>query len=128
MNFDLPPRIINEHGKVRSVGFEMEFGGIDLDETARILLSLFSGRLIRENEYIYTLHTPLGPFRLEADSNFLKEKKYEKYFHALGMDDSSLAHGVEDIVSSLAGTLIPFEVVMPPLPIGARRTNSRGLA
>ncbi|MBX3020893.1 MAG: amidoligase family protein [Bdellovibrionales bacterium] len=119
MNFFLPSRIKNEHGETRMVGFEMEFGGLDLEETAQILIDLFGGSVIRVNPYIYKVPTHLGEFQLEADSNFLKERKFERYFKALGLDptDSVLAGGVEEALASLAGTLIPFEVVMPPMPI-----------
>lgn len=119
MKFALPPRTHNQHGELRTVGFEMEFGGIELEETARILLSLFGGNLIRKSPYVFKIATDLGEFTLEADSNFLKERSYERYFRALGLDprDSVLATSVEDAVASLAGTLIPFEIAMPPLAI-----------
>jgi hypothetical protein len=116
--FLLPPRIFDENGELRTVGFEVEFGGVGLDETAQIIISLFGGRAYRESQYLYRITTELGEFQLEADSMFLKQKKYERYFRALGLDPSAtFAHGLEDAIASLAGTLIPFEIVMPPLPI-----------
>lgn len=119
MTFQLPPRIHNEHGQLRTVGFEMEFGGVDLDQTARIVLDLFGGTLRKETQYVYKVATHLGEFQLEADSHFLQERKYERYFRALGLNprESALAQGVEDAIASLAGTVIPFEIVSPPLRI-----------
>lgn len=117
--FALPPRVHDQRGHVRTVGFEMEFGGVSLEETAALVTGLFGGKTECESQYIYHLHTDLGEFQLEADSAFLKEKKYERYLRALGLDleTSAVAQSVEGALSSLAGTLIPFEVVMPPLPI-----------
>lgn len=119
MEFQLPPRLLNEDGELRTVGFEMEFGGVDLDRTAEIVMSLFGGKLQRESAYVYKVATELGEFQLEADSVFLKERKYERYFRALGLNptESALAHGVEEAIASLAGSVIPFEIVSPPLPI-----------
>jgi hypothetical protein len=119
MDFQLPPRIFNEKGEKRRVGFELEFGGLSLEETSRILTLLFGGSALRESDYVYRVHTYIGDFTLEADSNFLKNKKYEKYLKMLGLspETSQLGHDIEEALSKLAGTLIPFEVVMPPLPI-----------
>ena len=119
MSFLLPPRLENEQGHVRTVGFELEFGGVQLTESADILKTLFGGEIIRDGEYVYRVASPLGDFQVEADSAFLKEKRHEKYLKALGVTspDSRLAHGVTDALSHLAGTLIPFEIIMPPLKI-----------
>lgn len=119
MDFLLPPRLEDENGQTRTVGFELEFGGVDLEETATVLQNLFGGVIERQSPYYYQVRTSLGAFTAEADSSFLKEKKFEDYFRALGLDPehSSLAHGVEDAVAALAGTLIPFEVATPPLPL-----------
>ncbi len=108
MDFQLPPRIYNENGEKRRVGFELEFGGLPLESAAQILLLLFGGDLTRKNEFEFSLQTTLGKFVLEADSSFLKEKKHEKYFKLIGLDEA---------VGKLAGTLIPFEIATPPLPI-----------
>jgi hypothetical protein len=108
MDFHLPPRIYNENGEKRRVGFELEFGGLPLESTAQILLLLFGGSLHRLNEFEFHLDTTLGRFVLEADSSFLKEGKHEKYFKAIGLDEA---------VAGLAGKIIPFEIATPPLPI-----------
>jgi hypothetical protein len=119
MEFRLPPRIYNENGEKRRVGFELEFGGLSLDSTAQILMLLFGGRLNRESEFVYRIQTGMGEYVLEADSSFLKSRKHEKYLKLLGLDPrtSTLAHNVDEAVGKLAGTLIPFEIATPPLPI-----------
>jgi len=119
MEFQVPPRLYTQNGEKRRVGFELEFGGLPLENTAQILLLLFDGQLKRESEFVFKISTTLGQFGLEADSSFLKSKKYEKYMRLVGLDPGSpgLAHEVEEAVAKLAGTLIPFEIVMPPLPM-----------
>lgn len=119
MNFYLPPRMNKQNGEKRRVGFELEFGGMSLDETAEILVKLFGGTIRKQGAYITCVDTPLGAFQIEADSNFLKKKKYEKYLQLIGLppDQSALGHNIEELVGKLAGTLIPFEVVTPPLNI-----------
>lgn len=119
MSFLLPPRLENKLGHTRTVGFELEFGGVPLEESAQILKDLFGGEVVRDGDFIYRVTSPLGDFQVEADSAFLKEKRYEKYLRAVGLSspDSRLAAGVTDALSHLAGTLIPFEVIMPPLKI-----------
>lgn len=119
INFELPPRTHTDEGKLRLVGFELEFGGVNTAETAEILRQLFGGEIKREGDLSYRIQTDLGEFLVEADSTFLKEKKYERYFRAIGLSpgESTIANGIEDVLTALAGTLVPFEVVMPPLPI-----------
>lgn len=119
MNFQLPPRIRKADGEKRRVGFELEFGGLPLDEAAKILVQLFGGTVERKSEFIYKAQTSLGDFCLEADSTFLKDKKYERYLDYVGLEreSSAIAQNIEGMFAKLAGTLIPFEIVMPPLPI-----------
>lgn len=119
MDFQLPPILHKVNGEKRRVGFELEFGGIDLDETGAIITELFGGRIRKETQYVYKVDTSLGQFQLEADSTFLKQKKYEKYLNLVGLpvDDSTIGQNIEGMLARLAGLVIPFEVVMPPLPI-----------
>lgn len=119
MKFELPPKITKSNGEKRRVGFELEFGGLSIPETADILTGLFGGEVSQESMYTATVSTKLGDFQIEADSNFLKKKKYEKYLELVGLhpSESGIGKSVEDMVGMLAGTLIPFEVVSPPLVI-----------
>ncbi len=119
MKFQMPPQLFNHDGEKRRVGFELEFGGLSIPETVEIISSLFGGTVKDSSMYAATVTTSLGDFQVEADSSFLKKKKYEKYLRALGLDPavSGLGHNIEDILGKLAGTLIPFEIVSPPLQI-----------
>jgi hypothetical protein len=119
MDFQHPPRMRTAQGELRRVGFELEFGGVDLDETADILLRLFGGQLERVSRFIYKIkQSRLGDIDLEADSNFLKKHRYAKYLEKIGLNsDSYVGRGLENIAASFAGTLVPFEIALPPLPI-----------
>ena len=121
MSFELPPRLNTQDGRPRRVGFELEFGGVGLRETAEILRDIFGGEIETKGEFVLELGTDLGKFQIEADALFLKEGRYARYFEALGLNpdpkSSLLARGVTDAVASLAGTLVPFEVVTPPIDI-----------
>ncbi|MGE0529257.1 MAG: amidoligase family protein [Bdellovibrionales bacterium] len=118
MTFLLPPRLYKEDGEIRHVGFELEFGGVNLEESAQILLELFGGELTRRSQYVYDVQTSLGQFRIEADSNFLKNRRYQKYLDTIGVHSGTeLAQDIEAAVATLAGRLVPFEVIMPPLPM-----------
>lgn len=119
MIFKMPPQLLNQNGEKRRVGFELEFGGLSISEAAKIISGLFDGTVQEETMYTAKVATSLGDFQIEADSSFLKKKKYEKYLQVLGLDPSvpGLGHEIEGLVGNLAGTLIPFEIVMPPLPI-----------
>ncbi len=115
MNFTLPPRLTTQNGEKRRVGFELEFGGLSIPEAADIIVRLFAGEIEAIQLYTARVRTQLGNFEIEADSTFLKEKKYAKYLEAAGLD--SLSENMDEMFGKLAGTLIPFEIVTPPCPL-----------
>jgi hypothetical protein len=118
MEFQLPPRILNSQGEKRRVGFELEFGGLDLLEAAKILERMFDGEIERDSEFVMRVATDMGEFELKADSTFLKEKRYKKYLSLLGISSlDPLAENAESMIAKLAGSLIPFEIVTPPFDI-----------
>lgn len=119
MEFLMPPRLYSESGELRKVGFEIEFGGLSLDSAAQIILDLYGGTLYKRHQFSYQIiGTQWGDFALEADSRFLSQKKYDVYLEKMGIADfSSITESLEKILEKLAGTLFPFEIVMPPLPI-----------
>lgn len=117
MTFHLPPRLKNQNGEKRRVGFELEFGGLSIPEAADILLGLFGGQIVKQDLYTAVIQNKIGRFEIEADSTFLKEKRYGKYLEFAGLN--SLSEAADGVMGKLAGTLIPFEIITPPLPIDA---------
>jgi len=119
MEFLLPPRIHNASGEIRKVGFEIEFGGLSLHETAEIILNLYGGTLKKKHNFSFeVVGTKYGDFALESDSRFLSQKKYDIYLKKIGVAPESIFNeNVERFLEMLAGTLVPFEVAMPPIPM-----------
>ncbi len=52
-NFQLPPLIENSDGKIRKVGFEIEFTGIELTTAAQAVAEIFGGKVIAESRFLY---------------------------------------------------------------------------
>lgn len=119
MEFQLPPRLRNANGKTRQVGFEIEFGGVSLPETCSLIQGLFGGEIEQKNAFAYrNVGTSQGDFEVESDARFLSQKRYEKYLGQIGLTSPAIVEAVEKILEeSVAGTLLPFEIAMPPLPM-----------
>jgi hypothetical protein len=125
--FLLPPRTLNDRGEKRTVGFELEFGGIDLFEASAIILQLFGGRIEKENNYRFLAHTSIGMFSLEADADFLQKNQSGKILSNIGLDPnhSRIAHNFAGTLNSIAEKISPFEIGTPPLPIDRLETVER---
>jgi hypothetical protein len=73
---------------------------------------------------------------MELDSNLLKEREYLKFLQRLGVEVDPEA-GLDQVLSDLAGIVVPHELVAPPIPWtalgemdelreGLRRRGARG--
>jgi hypothetical protein len=66
--FELPPQITRHDGRPRQIGFELEFSGIDLDDTVAALRSALDGELQAESAAERTVQVDaLGKFNVELD-------------------------------------------------------------
>lgn len=120
MDFRLPPHILNAHHQTRQVGFELEFTGLDLDQIVEILVSLFEGEIVKDNQFLYHLkQSCYGDFGIEIDTSILTHKTYDKYLQKFGIDLSQLGirRSVEQLLENVAAILIPYEITTPPFPI-----------
>ena len=107
--FGLPPRPRKDNGEMRRVGFEVEFSGIDLQETTAAIESAMSAKIIAQSAAEVELEAgDLGKFNIEIDWQFLKRKAAE--------DDDEDRDWLE-ILSQAAALLVPVEVVCPPIPV-----------
>ncbi len=76
MIFQSPPRLTKENGQIRRVGFEIEFGGLKLDEAAKIIQKVCGGQVVKKHHFSYLVRgTRFGDFVVDSDSHFLSEKK-----------------------------------------------------
>lgn len=120
MKFHKPPHLKNEDGALRKAGFEIEFNGIDIAEIAAVLWNLLGGSVVQKSSFEYQLReTGWGDFTIELDAVLLKDKKYETYLKKLGIEPERLLDPatLEEALIKIATTVVPYEIVTPPLPI-----------
>jgi len=116
--FKPPPQPLNASGKERSIGFELEFTGIEISEAAEMVKKLYGGTISRISTYEYHIKdAAFGTFKLELDAQLLLEKKYEKTLRSIGIDLSTFKNieSIEDKLKNLASSVVPFEIITPPL-------------
>jgi hypothetical protein len=93
------------------VGFELEFSGISLDQTAEVVQSKLEGQLASETSAERVIRTDsLGEFIIELDWDYLKSK-------ASGTDRREEGSEWLEPLSQAAAVLVPVEVVCPPIPL-----------
>lgn len=110
-DYDLPPRVNKDDGSPRMVGFELEFSGITLDETAKAVQSAVGGELQSVSPAERIIQTDsCGEFIVELDWAYLKEK-------ASDMDRGEEGSDWLELLSQAAALLVPVEVVCPPIPL-----------
>jgi hypothetical protein len=121
MSYTLPSIKNNAQGDQRSVGFELEFTGVKIDSAAKIIQSLYGGKLKKEHRYHFEiLDTEFGNFRVELDARILRKMASQDVFSKWGidLDEESIRKSLENVVDKLAKTVVPLEIVMPPVPLG----------
>jgi hypothetical protein len=106
--FRLPTVTCNSEGRPRKVGFELEFTGLDLEQTTAIVERVFSSRHSSKSQADAVVEVAeLGTFTIELDWHYLKQKATQKKDQA--------PHGWLDLLSQAATLLVPMEVVCPPI-------------
>jgi hypothetical protein len=116
--FLLPPLVNGRSGAVRRAGFELEYSGVTLPESAELVREVFGGEHVAIGTYQHEVRTRLGTFSCEIDTTFLKERKYEKSLSALGIElEPENKEKLESVLLGVAATVVPTEIGTPPLPI-----------
>src|SRR4051812_28442853 len=116
--FVLPPAVRNAAGEVRRAGFELEYAGVDLEQSARLICDVFGGREIVESTYQRRVETDGGTFQVEIDTSLLKDKKYEAPLRAIGLNPEQMdLRWLEEALLGTFSTVIPIEIGTPPIPI-----------
>lgn len=118
--FKSPPSTQNPSGKERCVGYEFEFTGVEIPEAAKMVQRLYGGSVSRVSTYEYHVkETSFGTFKLELDAQLLREKKYEKTLKSIGIDLSTFKNieSIEDKLKNMASSVVPFEIITPPIPL-----------
>jgi len=116
------PLPLNEQGENRKIGFELEFANLNIKQCAKVITQLHGGDIDLVNRYFVNIrNTSIGDFTLKLDTSFLNEQKYSQTFSMLD-DLYKKASGkweeqVENLMESIFSTVVPYEIVFPPLEI-----------
>lgn len=114
--FVLPPRQHTASGAPRRVGVELEMNGLDLDQLARQAADFLGCQIETTSRYERTLKgDPAGDWIVELDFSLLKRLGREKRIKDDLGDD--LKTSVEEVLKWLTDSLVPHELVSPPLPM-----------
>ena len=117
-NFKGPPITTNPAGGERSVGYEFEFTGVEMENVADVISSLYGGKVKKISTYVIEVQkTDFGTFTLELDAQLLRDKKYEKSLKSIGVDLSQFKNieSIEGALKDMASSIVPFEIITPPI-------------
>ncbi len=116
MEFKLPGILKNDKGQIRQVGFELEFGGVNLDTTAQCIIDLYGGKRVIYNSFLQeVVDTELGKFSLKMDALMLTEQSYQSFLEKFGLDADTTT--IDELMESVASVVVPYEVGAPPVPM-----------
>jgi hypothetical protein len=117
--FRLPQDLHTEDARIRRVGFEFEYAGVGLEGVAAAVASLFGGTPRWENRYMLKVEgTRFGDFEIELDIGLLKSRAYAPLLQKIGFDPAGQTmDSLEEFLLNTASTVVPFEVITPPLPM-----------
>ncbi|HKO89950.1 MAG TPA: amidoligase family protein [Polyangiaceae bacterium] len=113
-----PPVTHGRDGQERRVGLEVEFAGLDAEQTLAGICDVLGGvqeQLGRNHGRVSG--TPFGDFGVELDSTLFRERAYVEALKNVGVDldaDAGLGRA-EDLVVRVVREFVPFEVVTPPV-------------
>ena len=119
MTFPLPEQCATADGRTRRMGVELEFAGLELDAISAHITALYGGRVERGSRFAHRIRdTRWGTFTAEIDTAVLKDGDYLDWLDSVGIHvrDSASRGRVDDLLARLAGTVVPHEIVTPPIP------------
>jgi hypothetical protein len=115
--FRMPPRIHRADGVERLVGVEVEFGGLDITKASQLVQDLYGGVIERKDRFVGGVRgTRWGDFRVEIDSQPLKNHRYRSILEALHTGET-VVDAIEGVLETIARQWIPSEIVFPPIGI-----------
>ena len=94
MPFKQLPVLYNAQGNLRTIGFELEYANLSIEESVQVVQQLFGGTVQKENRFKQqVLNSSLGDFTIEFDLTLLSEKRYRKLFDAFHIHPEELKVG-----------------------------------
>ena len=118
--FNTPPHLHNTEGKTRSVGFELEFAGVPIEEVVDLVHRLYGGEKRYDHPYRPEVDTEeLGVFKIELDWALLSDPEERQRVRGLieSPQARELVERAEEVIANLALAVVPVEVVSPPIPL-----------
>lgn len=110
------PWLKNSEGNTRRVGVELEVTGLTLDALAGCVADFFGLRAEEDGRYERRLRGDAdGDWIVELDFDLLKRLGHETYSGDSLRSD--LERAAEDALAFAAESLVPLEIVSPPLPL-----------
>ena len=111
-----PPWLHNEQGMTRRVGVEIEMTGLTLEQITRIVAEQLQGKVSSKGRYERQITDSQGEnWLVELDFHLLKQMgREERPSSTLG---GELGNSAEDALAWFAESLVPFELVSPPLTL-----------
>lgn len=114
-----PPLALNREGKKRRVGVELELSGLELDQLTEIVQRTLGGTIRKASSYEALVeNTSIGTIRVEFDARVFREMKVRNFFREVDEDhffSDSDKENLEAALATIAGWLIPYELVFPPI-------------
>ena len=110
-------RATNHEGEPRRIGVELEFAALEAQQIAEIMQSNLGGEIEWQSPFVVNLESEeLGTFKLEMDSKQIQELGTKSGIHGNPLDaEDGLEKTYIETVSRLAGNLVPWEIVTPPM-------------
>ncbi len=117
-SFLQPPVRLNSNGRLRKVGFELEFSGLYMEEISSLLSNLLNAPIFKANKYKYLINTKYGEFELILDFEFLTKREILKWFEDNNFNDDDFKNfleNIEEFVANVSSIVVPYEISTPPL-------------
>ncbi len=113
----VPPWTTNPQGDTRRVGVELEMNGMTLDRLAELAADHLGLAVERRGRHERALvGDEAGEWLVELDFDLLKRMGREE--REAGTLAGDIGNSVEDLLAWFAETVVPLELVSPPLPFG----------
>ena len=113
----VPQYTRNENGEQRKIGFELEFGDLEVNRAVTVVAETFSGTIEKKSEMEFEVHSEdLGVFKVELDWQLGKKIAEKRAGKALSSGDDE-PDAVMDWFKRIAGQLVPVEIVCPPVDL-----------
>jgi hypothetical protein len=101
------------------VGLELEVAEIQPQEMAEAVTAVLGGTIEHENAFLtHVKDTEFGDFSIELDASLLRDRRYQEALADIGIDigRGEARDNIEDLLSRIAGLVVPRELVGPPIP------------